>query len=128
MGMMPPILYLTSANAATVTGNAISLQPDNISAWQMQVVTTGGTLNGTFTFEVSNDPRANQYSGQTSSAQWTDITATLVQGISNPASSTVNFVAVPKTGIPWSGAYLRMKFTNSSGSGTINAWFSGASA
>lgn len=128
MGSIPTMKYLTSTNAADVTGMTLWLEPDQINAWTMQVVTTGATLAGTFTFEMSNDPRARSTSGDTANAAWTDVTAALVQGISNPATTEVSFVATPKTGIPWGGAFLRMKFDNTAGTGTINAWFEGHSS
>jgi hypothetical protein len=126
--MYGPIKYMTLAAGATTTGGPIWLAPDSINNWQMSVVT--GTLTGTFTFETSNDPRARQTASATdqAAAKWTDITATLTQGISNPSASAVDFVAINKATIPWAGSFLRMKYTHTSGSGSVDAYFTGMSS
>lgn len=128
--MYGPIKYMDALDGSvSIVGGPIWLAPDNINNWSMQVVTTG-TLTGTFTFEASNDPRARQTASSTdqTAAQWTDVTSALVGTITNPSGSTTNQVIINKTSVPWSGAFLRMKYTKSSGAGTVTAYFNGMSS
>jgi len=120
--------YMTLAAAATTTGKTMWLVPDCISAWSFQVK-TGTITAGTFTVEASNDPRARQTSGNTASAEWTDITADTV-GISNPSSSAVEFVVTLDPAVYGANpfAFVRLVYTDGgSGGGVIDAWFSGQS-
>lgn len=122
MGFMGPIKYMTLAAGATTTGGTIWLQPDNLSLINFTTKTTG-TLTGTFTVEGSNDPRARQTSGDTANAEWTDITATMT-GISNPAAGVTEAVVTRAT-TPY--AFVRLNYTQTSGAGLVDVWFSGQS-
>ena len=105
-------------NAVSVTGtntyyseifNGLTLGPDLISA---QLEGTG-TPTGTLTLWASNklDPITS------SDADWVDITSLVT--VVNPAGSfTKQLVRLSNGG----ACYYRMKYVNSSGSGTITGW------
>lgn len=127
MGWMAPTKYITSAAGADFIGGGMWLQPDQLINWHF-LCQFGGTLAGTLTVKVSDDPRARQNSGQLSSAIWLDATSACA-GIVNPAGAGGTFIVRPSgTGDMYvRSSFIRLEWDNTGGSGTIDIWFAGMS-
>lgn len=124
------------ADTDTVVSPPISMSHsgDDFRTVFMQLHVNGGTgtedLTGTFTVEVSSDPRVqddirNGYVGPSyasETALWTDITAQLTEttALSIAAGSEANgAISITFLGAAW----MRLKFAGSAGTdGSIEAW------
>lgn len=109
---IPPNLIITNgamASTNTLTSSVVDIRGfDNIS---LQANWTG-TPNGTFYVDVCSDYNPN-YSGATGT--WTTITPTL--GAPTGAAGT-SFLDAIQTSAP----YIRVRYTNSSSTGTLNVY------
>jgi hypothetical protein len=122
MGMIPPMKYLDLPVGVTTTGNALWLAPDGIAGWSMSVKT--GSLTGAFRFYRSDDPRARPDSSPVdrAAAVWAEFTSEVASQITNPAAGAALFnVVVPN----FRSAFLRMDYVHTSGTGPVEAFFSG---
>lgn len=97
---------------ASVNSSIVNLT--NITIWSPQLVWTGGTVNGSFKIQVSNDPGALLAGVVSGVSNWSDYT-----GSSSTASGAgdltynVNIAAY---------RWARIAYTRTSGTGTVNGY------
>lgn len=114
-----PVQIVTAGSlGASLTSNGIDL--NQIVLASIQAVWTGGTVDGAFTIEVSNDsvkidPTVTNQAANV--VNWTTYT-----GSSVTAAGAGDFAwLISDIGFRW----VRLKFTRTSGTGTLNAIFAG---
>lgn len=105
------------ASTTTLTSDAVDMCGLNTGAFQM-VWTGTPTGSSAWTVEVSNnyDPKTGA-----SAASWT--TLTLSVSPTDPAGSASNTGIDLGTDFPWRA--VRLKYTNASGTGTLQVYFHG---
>lgn len=96
---------------ATCTSSVVSVQGFDNIALQANY---SGTPTGTFFVDVSEDYNANTGNAGT----WTTLPVTLT---APTGSAGVSYMDVNQTG----AAYIRVRYTNSGGSGTLNVYLGG---
>lgn len=103
--------YITSADmsAASITGAPINLE--SIYCYSIQIVVTGGPPTGTLKLQMSNDLGTDIIG--TNITNWTDITGAT---IAVAAAGSFAFY-VDAASYRW----VRMVYTRTAGSGTLNA-------
>lgn len=85
-------------------------------SWSLHVETTGD-LTGTWTLWISNKKHPNE----ASDSDWVDISTHAGFVETNPAGATTKWAATPDH---LTGAWFRLKYVNTSGTGNILAWVS----
>lgn len=105
--VLKPVIVLNAGDASTATLTSSSTNIQFLDDIAYQAIWTG-TPTGTLTIEASLD-----------NSNWATITTTFT---SNPAGSASNSVAnVPTAGY----SYLRVKYTRTSGTGTLTIYVAG---
>ena len=98
---------------AVVTSKATSLRTLKLASYQAK---WSGTPTGTFKVEASNDRDPDR----NADANWVEVT--LDRPPANPAGSASGWL-LDLTDLPF--AWVRLVYTNASGTGTLDAWFHG---
>jgi hypothetical protein len=107
--------------SATFNGPAHDVRGvDNIGA---EFVWTG-TPTGTLKLQASSDPPTDNSSGPPANVTWNDVPASMATFPSQPAGGPSSCI-VPVLNFPW--AWLRVVYTRTSGTGTLQAYFNGKS-
>lgn len=99
----------------TITSSTVHiLNLDNI---YLQINNTG-TANGSYAMQVSNDHTEDQEGNVLVAGNWVTIPASMTIAAGAPATIGID---LNQRGAPW----FRLQYTNTSGSGTVNAFVSG---
>ncbi|HET7379798.1 MAG TPA: hypothetical protein VFJ24_07145 [Gaiellales bacterium] len=107
---------------AVVTSDPVSIQA--LAGISFQAVWTG-TPTGTFSFEVSNN--YDQQNPGLASAKWTVVSSSFFSNLSNvqPAGGAGDAVIELRgMKVKW----VRLKYTNSAGAGSLDVWAHGKQA
>jgi hypothetical protein len=127
---------ISSAGANNMTGTAVIgpvvLDISEIDLLSFDIGYTG-TPTGTFKLEVSNSYIANRrdLSGVAPNlpvrvGQWKDVTSRLVPALTNPAGAAGNqFVGIPLGDPVMAGSFVRLSYTNVSGTGQLDVYVTG---
>lgn len=109
------ILPLVANNmTGTAVIHSLAMNWDTIRGGSIQVIWTG-TPVGAFKIEGSLDHQASVDGKDNSSGTWDDLGIAL----NSPAGAAGSDIAdISLTGIPW----IRVTYTNASGTGTLTAW------
>lgn len=115
-----PVQIVTAGDMAQATVVSNGIDMNQIFGGSISAVFTGSPV-GTLTLEISNDIVATPVAGGANLASAVN-TWTTYTGSSYAISAAGDFTYVlADTNYRW----LRMKYTKTSGTGTINAYFSG---
>ena len=113
----------TVFNAVAATGTNTYTSPvveiENLDNVYLQLESSG-TMSGTYTVQVSNDYNQDAEGNVLNTGQWVTLTLspvpTVVSGSPSPIGIDMNQLGAP---------FLRVQYTNTSGTGTINGYVSG---
>lgn len=108
--------FITNVSmASTINSNALSMKFQDNAYFQ---AIWSGTPTGTFNIQISNDHQQDDAGNVQLAGTWETITLNTpitAAGSANSAGIVVNGIAAP---------WIRLNYTASSGTGTLNAYFS----
>jgi hypothetical protein len=107
------------AVSGTATYTSTVVEIENLDNVYLQLESSG-TMTGSYTVQVSNDYNQDNQGNVINAGQWVTLTLspspTVAAGSPSPIGIDCNQLGAP---------FLRVQYTNASGTGTVNAYVSG---
>lgn len=118
VGQQPKAIFASASMASTIHSVPQFIGQMSYIGFDISWAATGSP-NGTFSVEVSNSYSVDATGKQNNAGNWTALT--LSQAVSPTGSAGNAFIDIDGVAASW----IRLTYTPSSGTGTMNAYLSG---